>query len=104
MPNPHLNASAAPVRSSSLTVAHPTRVTSPSSRFGLIAIGLVFCFYIPLLALLRQAWHSDLYSYVLLMPFITGYLLWLKRGHLPPASVAGRKLALIPLIVGLGLL
>lgn len=69
-----------------------------------LAIGsavLVVCFALPLYSWARFALHSELYSYVLLIPFISFYLSWLKRDELAKAEPApDRKLALVP--AGLG--
>ncbi len=40
---------------------------------------LVLCFSAPLFELVRFAVRSDLYSYVVLMPVVSLYLVWLKR-------------------------
>lgn len=40
---------------------------------------LLFCFCHPLISLARYAWHSELFSYVLLIPMISAYLAWQKR-------------------------
>ena len=39
---------------------------------------LILCFIAPLSRLVRFALHSELYSYILLVPFITAYLVWLR--------------------------
>lgn len=41
------------------------------------------CFASPLYALGKYSLHSDFFSYILLIPFISLYLIWLKRPHLP---------------------
>jgi exosortase C (VPDSG-CTERM-specific) len=67
----------------------------PGSRvcFG-VAIGvLVLAFCVPLVALARFAAHSELFSHILLVPFISLYLVWLNRGAKPPRSLPNRKLA-----------
>jgi exosortase C (VPDSG-CTERM-specific) len=40
---------------------------------------LAVCFSHPLVDLLRFTFHSDLYSYIPLIPFIGGYLIWTER-------------------------
>jgi len=62
---------------------------------------LLVCFAKPLLALLNFALHSDLFSYVLLIPFISGYLVWIKRQSLPSLSKPVRGYALVPFVGGL---
>ncbi len=62
---------------------------------------LALCFSRPLCSLARFALHDDLYSHILLIPFIGLYLVWLKRNALPPASPPDRKIALSLSIAGL---
>jgi exosortase C (VPDSG-CTERM-specific) len=62
---------------------------------------LVASFARPLFALAKFAAHSELYSHILLIPFISAYLIWLKRGSLPLAPQPRRLFALFPLIAGL---
>lgn len=64
----------------------PTKLT--------ISLGLlVLVFSRPLLAFARFAAQSDLYSHTLLIPLISGYLIWWKRGesvtNSPPQKVLG---------------
>jgi exosortase C (VPDSG-CTERM-specific) len=49
---------------------------------GLATLVLTLCFVFPLWKLIRLAASSELYSYVLLIPFISIYLVWLKRKNL----------------------
>src|SRR6187402_2922030 len=70
---------------------------------GLLALG--FC--IPLYQVTRFALQSDLYSHAILVPLISAYLIWLRRGELaeqgrvlPPAwgvvtAIAGAGLAAV---------
>lgn len=62
---------------------------------------LAFCFAIPLWELIHFAATSALYSYILLIPFISVYLIRLKKENLPadsePATLTGK----IFLIAGL---
>ncbi len=73
-------------------------------RFALAAGILVLCFAVPLWKLARFAHATEFRSYILLVPFISGYLLWLKRGSLRfssrPARRAGGVLLLAGLVVG----
>jgi exosortase C (VPDSG-CTERM-specific) len=84
---------------------------------------LAVCFAKPLFSLARFALHSELYSYILLIPFVSLYLAWLKIcapeprvGPLTPAlspsegergnpmalfTQRDRKLAMLPLAAGL---
>jgi len=58
----------------------------------------------PLYGLVRFAIQSELYSHIVLIPFISGYLVWLRRRSLPPCSLPDRKAAVVPLIAGAVLL
>jgi exosortase C (VPDSG-CTERM-specific) len=51
-------------------------------RLGLATGLLAVCFGWPLLKLVSFAWHSELFSYILLIPFISGYLIWSMRKSL----------------------
>ena len=51
--------------------------------FGLAIAGLALCFGLPLYDLVRFAGGSKLYSYILLIPFISAYLVWMKKDNLP---------------------
>src|SRR5436190_21021038 len=64
------------------------------------AIVLLGVFAQPLLALINYAAGSDLYSYILLVPFVSGYLLYLRRDQLPKDYVVDRPLAMAFLAVG----
>ena len=73
---------------------------------GLAALAalLVLCFGQPLCQLVKLAWHSDLFSHILLIPFISAYLVSLKRHDLALESPTARGWAAIPLLLGAGLL
>lgn len=64
-------------------------------RWGFLAaiIGLLLCFGPSLYRLTRFVVESELYSYILLMPFVCVYLVWLKRRSLPVYSEPARRLA-----------
>jgi exosortase C (VPDSG-CTERM-specific) len=61
--------------------------------FALKTAILALCFIVPLFELIRFAATSDLYSYILLIPFISVYLIRLKWQTLPgnsePATMLG---------------
>lgn len=63
--------------------------------FWLFAIFSVLLFLKPLIEAVRHAWVDDVSSYILLVPFISGYLAWLKRHELAPVmSISQRPPAL----------
>ena len=71
-------------------------------RWGFLAaiIGLLLGFGSTLYRLTRFAAESELYSYILLMPFVSLYLVWLKRRNLPVFSEPSRILAAVFLAAG----
>jgi exosortase C (VPDSG-CTERM-specific) len=80
---------------------------SPSTKHGslrpfyaatLILVGL---FGLPLYDLIRFAAKSDLFSHVILVPFVSAYLVWMKRASLPsPGITPDRRWAIAPLMAG----
>src|SRR5437867_5777640 len=67
-------------------------------------IVLLAAFAQPLLVLIIYATGSQLYSYILLVPFVSAYLLYLRRDQLPKKYVADFPLAIVSLAAGLGVL
>jgi len=66
----------------------------------LYTVVLLVLFGRPLLALASFAMHSELYSHILLIPFITGYLIWINKGKLKLESQPDRRMAWLPLAIG----
>ncbi len=66
----------------------------------LLAIG----FGQPLYQLIRFAAGSELYSYILLIPFVSLYFVWLKRPNLPAYSKPEKKWAVVFLLAGTAVL
>jgi exosortase C (VPDSG-CTERM-specific) len=64
------------------------------------AIVLLAAFARPLLALITYAAGSELYSYILLVPFVSVYLLYSRRQQLPKNYATDVPLALVFLVVG----
>lgn len=85
-PNP--GAPASPEQRRKQAAAHQQR-----RGFVLAALGLMLCFGVPLWNLAWFAAGSELYSYILLIPFISLYLVWPKRQNLPPVSPPARGIA-----------
>jgi exosortase C (VPDSG-CTERM-specific) len=73
-------------------------------RFVLATAALALCFSLPLYRLVRFAIQSELYSHIVLIPFISAYLVWLRRRSLPPFSGPDRRAAVVPLTIGAALL
>jgi exosortase C (VPDSG-CTERM-specific) len=68
------------------------------------AIVLLAAFAQPLLALISYAARSQLFSYILLIPFVSAYLLYLRRDQLPKKYAVDLPLAIVSLAGGLGVL
>ena len=88
----------------SQSMASSRRKTSRFWSGACFAIVLLAAFAQPLLALVNYAAGSELYSYVLLIPFVSAYLLYLRRDQLPKKYAADLPLAILSLIIGLGVL
>jgi exosortase C (VPDSG-CTERM-specific) len=69
---------------------------------SLFAIVVIACFWKPLLRLGQEAVQSELDSYTLLIPFISAYLVYLRRNALPRDSA--RSLPWAALLFGVALL
>jgi exosortase len=57
-------------------------------------------FYVPLKELLRHSYHEELYSHIILVPFISGYFIFLKRKQIRLVMGYSFKIGIIPLITG----
>jgi len=68
-----------------------------------IAIVLAAAFAQPLLMLIRYSAGSQLYSYILLVPFVSAYLLYLRRDQLPKNYGIDLPLTIASLAAGLAL-
>jgi exosortase C (VPDSG-CTERM-specific) len=80
---------------------------NPVPRLGrfALAVGVLACgFAIPLWKLFRFAASSEFYSYILLIPFISVYMLWLKRADIPLSAPPGRSSGAAFLLAGCALL
>jgi exosortase C (VPDSG-CTERM-specific) len=76
--------------------------TGARPRLGMLAICVLLvalAFFQPLAQLTRFALQSQLYSYVLLIPFISGYLIWTQRRRHVVRTPA-RWLVLLPAVAG----
>jgi exosortase C (VPDSG-CTERM-specific) len=70
--------------------------------FALFTLLLLCCFSRPIYNLVRFAVHSHLYSHIILIPFISLYLIWINRHQLVLDAWPSRKLALT-FITGAGI-
>jgi len=73
-------------------------------RGACFLILLLAAFSQPLLALANYAGHSSLDSYILLVPFVSAYLLYLQRDQLPKKYVVDLVPGIVLLACGLGIL
>jgi len=75
-----------------------------TTGFLLFILVLSACFARPLYALGQYSLHSEFFSYVLLIPAISLYLVWLKRGDLPRRAGVSWKWAAAAALGGLAVL
>lgn len=77
----------------------------PNSRrligFWAFTILLLALFGRPLTSLVTHAVRNDLHSYILLVPFISAYLIYVRRDQLPKVYIASPSWAIIPFVAGL---
>jgi len=77
------------------------------SRFlgaACFAVVLAAVFGHSLLTLIKYAASSQLHSYILLIPFVSAYLLYIRRDQLPKKCSVDLPLAIVSLAIGLGIL
>ena len=73
----------------------------PKSRgFRVFTLVLVACFALPLFHLLRFVLHSELYAHILLIPFISGFLIWMQRERAVSTLQPSPRLAFLPFVIG----
>lgn len=65
------------------------------------AVVLLAIFGGPLLSLVRYVATSDLHSYVLLVPFVSAYLLYVRRHQLPKTYASAVPLGVLFLVAGI---
>jgi exosortase C (VPDSG-CTERM-specific) len=73
-------------------------------RFYFATILLLAAFSLPLYQLVRFALNNSLFSHVWLIPFISLFLVWMKRHSLPLPSSPARIWALLPMSAAVMLL
>jgi exosortase C (VPDSG-CTERM-specific) len=74
-----------------------------SGRLGrllLSAVVLVICFSMPLVHLVQFAVTAEFHSYILLVPFVSFYLVWLRRQSFSDPSEPVPQRAVVPLVAG----
>jgi exosortase C (VPDSG-CTERM-specific) len=87
-----------------------SKSTAPSRRKGWrFWTGLCFVILVlaafgqPLLKLANYAAHSDLHSYILLVPLVSAYLLYIRRDEFPKKYHANVPFGIVLLTTGLGI-
>lgn len=99
---------AAPVRASEQPVSKGK--TTGGTGFGrwrifwFTILGLLICFILPLKFMVSFALKSDLYSYTLLMPFVSIYLVRQSREKLPSPGAASIPWGALFLLLGAGMM
>src|SRR5687768_10575479 len=73
-------------------------------KFILAALAVIGCFGLPLYNLVRFALESELYSYVLLVPFVSVYLFSIAAKNASTSPPSSRIAATILFAVGLAVL
>lgn len=85
----------------------PPPATLPDSgrrHFLLAALILLAGFALPLFQVVRFALQSDLYSFIVIVPFVSAYLVWIERSRFSPAGAPVNRLWGVALsVVGLSL-
>lgn len=87
-----------------------TAAPAPTGRAGwgsalpLTLAAVVAAFALPLYQLFIFTSDHELFSYIVLIPFVSGYWLWMDRSALRPGSASHRGWAPAPFVVGLVLL
>jgi exosortase C (VPDSG-CTERM-specific) len=93
----------APTRADKVSESTPSR-QKQKWRFWsrvVFAIALLAAFGQPLLALMNYAARSQLFSYILLIPFVLAYLLYVRRDQLPKNYVSDLPIGGLCLAAGL---
>jgi exosortase C (VPDSG-CTERM-specific) len=70
-------------------------------RFAAFALCVTLAFAVPLFGLVRYSFTTELYSHIILIPFIAFYLVWLRRREALPTISSSPALAVIPLALAL---
>jgi exosortase C (VPDSG-CTERM-specific) len=68
--------------------------------YVLAVVALVACFGVPLWRLARFAASDDLYSYILLLPFVSGYLIYIKPPRVTDKSKPLWGVGVVLLVAG----
>ena len=75
--------------------------TAQTKNFALAAAVLTLAAALPLWRLVRFAVADEFYSFIPLMPLVSGYLIWTQKEKLPRDSAPTRKLAAFFFVAGI---
>jgi exosortase C (VPDSG-CTERM-specific) len=86
-----------------IALASEDPLTSRSSLrlFWICVAVLTFCFSRVLFDLVNHSLHESLHSHILLVPFISGYLIWQLRGSLPLPARERSPIGILCCVLGL---
>ena len=82
----------------------PASLAGQAKILAIFTLLLLIFFAKPLYDLIRYALQSELFSHVLLIPFISGYLILLKKDELSEGTFPDRKRAIFAITAGLAVL
>ncbi|HEX4122273.1 MAG TPA: exosortase/archaeosortase family protein [Verrucomicrobiae bacterium] len=87
------------------SLAAPSRVVlrRQLNWLGVETVLLAVCFGRPLFDLLKFTFHSDLFSYIPLVPIISAYVVWTERQNISTQVRPCRLGAVIAFIIGAGI-
>jgi exosortase C (VPDSG-CTERM-specific) len=74
---------------------------TPARLVAVLTVILVGAYALPLFRLVRLSLENQLWSHVLLVPWISFYLVWLRRRQVPAAVSFFSVYAAIPLLLGI---
>lgn len=98
--NPRSEASAT-APTATLPIGVPPRW---SPAFLLVLGAVLAAFALPLYHLFTFASDHELFSYIVLIPFVSVYWLWMDRAAIRPGVVSRRAWAVVPLVISIALL
>ena len=97
--------SSQPVKKAVAPTARPNTTRRSRRVAGAVCFGLLILAFAPaLFALTIHVAHSQLHSYILLVPFISGYLLYIRRDQLQKDFATTVAFGLVAAVVGLAAL
>lgn len=82
----------------SLSESAPRRA---AAWFLILWIISLAAFRVPLTFLIELAWRDDQYTYILLVPLISAFLIWLKRGQISTESTCSPRRGLLLGLAGI---